>query len=127
MTTRLLPPEEWSKLADTPLSVLVGQAPPAAVKVLVVEDDDGQLLGCWTLTTVLHAEGVWVRDDARRRGGVHRRLLHGMQELVAQMGANGVWTGADSEEVAALIMRLGGQPIPFASFYLPFSRTQPCQ
>lgn len=123
MTTRLLPPNEWDKLKETPLSVMVGCADPERVRVLVVEDDEGHLLGCWSLTAVLHAEGVWVREEERKRGAVHRRLLHGMRELVAQLGADGVWTGADTEEIATLIQRLGGQPMPFASFFLPLQRS----
>jgi len=86
---------------------------------VAVEADDGTLLGCWGLTPVLHAEGVWVCEAERKRGQVQRRLLHGMRELVAEAGATGVWTGAEDENVAALIERLGGKAIPFRSFFLP--------
>lgn len=121
MTTRVLPVEEWPRLAETTFGPVLGALRPEACEILVVEDG-ARIVGCWALLTVLHVEGVWVADEERRRGAVQRRLLHGMRALVAQHGSSSVWTGAVTPEVEGIIQRLGGEPIPFPSYLLPFDR-----
>ena len=54
MTTRLLPPEEWDKL-DGELAQVRDHLDPDRAAVVVVEDGD-QVVGCWALLQVLHAE-----------------------------------------------------------------------
>lgn len=103
MTDRVLPYEEWPKLAGTPLGDVIGQLNPATTAILVVEDEQGAMLGCWAALTVLHAEGIWIAEPYRKRGSVMRRLIRRMQGLIRSSGASSVVTGAESEEVRALL------------------------
>lgn len=122
MTSRELPPDEWYKLADTEAGPIVPSLNPQTTRVLVVEDGD-EIVGSWVLLQVVHAECVWIRPSHRARFGVVSRLLRGMSRIASDWGARRVVTGAVSPEVTDLITRLGGVPMPCASFVLPVRMT----
>lgn len=111
MTTRLLPPSEWDRLAGTELETVHPHLPESA-RVIVVEDEAGAIVGCWCVFTSVHAEGVWIAPEHRTRGTVARRLLVGLRHQLEDLGATAVMTGAVSDDVRALIARLQGQPLP---------------
>lgn len=116
MTTRLLPPSEWAKLAGTELGGLA--LDPETTRVLVIEQD-GQIIACWALLQVLHAEGVWIHPEHRRKGRTAARLWQGMRELVTSTGALAVVTSAVDTDVRALIERQGGRPVAGEHFVMP--------
>jgi hypothetical protein len=118
MTTRVLPREEYFRLIGTELQD-VRDLLPTGASVVAVEDEDGELVGCWAAIPVLHAEGVWIATNARRKGGVALRLLRGMREVLKDYGASTVVTGAQDATVAELIARLGGRQLPGAFYTLP--------
>ncbi len=78
VTTRILPREDYGRLAGTELEAVREQLPESA-SVVVVEDD-GEIVGCWALMPVLHAEGVWIAERERKRGRVALRLLRAMSD-----------------------------------------------
>jgi hypothetical protein len=117
MTTRVLPPEEWDRLAGTELEGLAA-ARLDTMTVLAVEDAEGAIVGCWSLLPIWHVEGIWIAPDHRGRSAVARRLLAGMRAVMAARGLHGVWTGAALDTVASLITRIGGRALP-AQYYLP--------
>jgi hypothetical protein len=118
--TRLLPVEEWPRLVGTELETVWPHLDPSTAVVLVVEDESGQIVGCWSLFACLHAEGVWIAPDHRRRGVVAKRLLRGMQETARALGVTAVTTAAESSEIAALVTRhLRGQRLPGEMFVCP--------
>ena len=112
MIDRILPPEEWSRLAGTPLGTVVDQLNPATTAIAVVEDDAGRIVGCWAACTVVHAEGAWIAPEYRKRQSVTVRLWRRMRRVVRASGASRLVTGADSPEVAALLDRASAQPLP---------------
>lgn len=119
MTHRLLPPDEWPRLADTPqLGPVWAQLPVASASVLVVEDGD-RIVGTWAFLHVLHAEGVYVDPAHRGRGAVARHLWRGMREIARLTGAAAVWTGANTDDVAALLLAHGATKFPVDSYVLP--------
>jgi hypothetical protein len=125
MTRRLLPPEEWPRLAGDPQLGEVWQLfDPLSTSVLVVEDDTGQIVGSWSFTHVLHAEGVHIHPAYRKSGVVARHLWRGMRELAAEQGAAAVWTGAGTPEVRDLLVAHGAQKFPVDSFVLPLGKGQ---
>jgi hypothetical protein len=63
MTRRILPAAEWSRLVGTELENVWPHLDPDRSVVIVVEDE-GQIIGCWSAFDVLHAEGIWIADDA---------------------------------------------------------------
>lgn len=119
MTTRVLPPEEWPLLEGTELETVYPYLNPSTTKVLVVEDGS-QIVGCWALMSILHAECVWVHPDYRkhvRSPAVH--LLRGMRRLAHEQGAKTVITSALTDDVVALIAHIGGSELPGRHFVIP--------
>ena len=112
MTDRVLPYEEWPKLAGTPLGDVIGQLNPATTAILVVEDEQGQIVGCWAACTVVHAEGAWIAPSYRKRPSVTVRLWRRMRQVIRATGATRVVTGANSPEIVALLERKSAQPLP---------------
>lgn len=114
MTTRVLPPAEWPRLAGTELETVWPQLPRDAAVVLVVEDGDA-IIACWALITVRHVEGVWIAPEHRGRASVARRLLSGMRELT---GGGAVFTAALTPEVEALLEGLRAEKLPGEHYVL---------
>lgn len=109
MTTRLLPPSEWPRLAGTLLD-------PAwrdlgiEDRVLVVEQD-GQIVACGALLQRWHLEGFWTHPDYRGKASVGRRLWAATKALVAGMRVREVLCMATTKEGRHLIEAFG-QAIP---------------
>jgi ribosomal protein S18 acetylase RimI-like enzyme len=114
MVTRLLPREEWARLAGTELEAVYPVLPVGA-NVVVVEDDD-RIVGCWAVFPIVHVEGVWIAPEYRGNPRVARRLVGGMKNTARAMGAQAVVTGAMTPEVATLAEKLGGIELPGRHF-----------
>jgi hypothetical protein len=127
VTTRILPPEEYPRLAGTELE-LVWPTLPMDAAVVVVEDGT-EIVGCWAAFTLAHVEGVWVAPAHRGKTSVARRLLGGMRRALAeQFGATGAITGAMSDEVRGILDGLGAQKLPGDHYVLSLgSRRESCQ
>jgi hypothetical protein len=110
MTSRVLPRDEWDRLS--PEWPMLSQVNPEAITPVVVEDEDGQIVGAWGLITLAHVEGIWIREDHRAKGVVIRRLWRQMQALTTLKKIASVITGSDSDQVTELLMSLGAQPMP---------------
>ena len=121
MTSRCLPPAEWSRLEATAGSALAPawRALPTAVTVVVVEDTQGAIVGCWSLFACWHVEGVWVAPAHRKRGIVAKYLLEQMRSEVRQREVAGVITHAATPEVATLIETLHGVRLPGDPYAVP--------
>lgn len=110
MTTRILPPDEWARLAGTEAETVWPHLPPSA-HVLVVEQDD-QIVGCWVLMSVLHAECLWIASAHRGKASVARRLWAFMRRTAAGLGAPVVATAAVTDDVRRLLEHVGATKVP---------------
>lgn len=119
MRTRILPPDEWPRLKGTEAEKVWPRFDPSNTRVLVVEDEAGEIVATWALLRVVHAECIWVAPKHRGAFKVARRLLRGLREIAAEWGAKRVLTGSVSPEVTALIEKVGGKPMPCDLFVLP--------
>lgn len=119
MTTRVLPPSEWARLAQTEMGPALAAINPDAITVIVAEDDNGEAIGCWGLVSFAHLEGMWIRPDHRRKGAVLKRMWNDICGLAAARGIAAVFTGAADPAVERWILKRGGLPVPFESFVLP--------
>lgn len=118
MTTRILPLEEWDRLEQTGSAGM--HLDPANAVVIVVEDDQKEIVGCWAMLRVIHAEGFWIAESHRKRGAVLRRLLREMRHVVTQFfGVNAAWTAAMDQEVATLVKSYGGVKLPGEHYVFP--------
>lgn len=125
MTSRLLPPEEWDRLAGTEMETIVPYLQKHArvlrARVLVVEDA-GVIVGCLSFFPLIHAEGVWVDPAHRGKASVARRLLRGMRETVRDMGGAAVNTAAISDEMRHILNGLGAVKLPGTHYALRIER-----
>jgi hypothetical protein len=120
MTHRFLPPSEWERLAGTELETVWPHFPTnGTVRVIVVENEQGQIRGCWSVFPRVDAEGVWVHPEDRKHGSVARHLLAGMREALTDIGAASFVTSAVSDEVRTIIAGLGGTKIPGDHYLVP--------
>lgn len=118
MTTRILPRDEWPKLAGTEAETVWPHFGDST-RVVVVEAD-GQIVGCHVLVPVLHVECLWVHPDHRRKAGVARRLWTAVQREAREFfGARWVQTGAASDEVRQLLAHVGGVKVECDHYMVP--------
>ncbi len=119
MTVRFLPPDEWPRLAGSPLGPIAAQMSPDTAEVLVVEDDEGQIIGTWCDTLVLHLEGFWVDPTHQGKAAVAKALLRSMFDHLRTHGVKVALTAAPGPKVAGFLERLGGTPVAATSYLLP--------
>lgn len=110
MRTRVLPVEEWPRLKHTDAETVWPMLDPDRTLIVVVEDD-GLIVAHHILSFVLHAECLWVHPDYRK-GLAGGRLWQAVKRAVlAGMRTRGFWTAAETDEVKALIAKVGGTRI----------------
>src|SRR6185369_7105001 len=112
LTTRILPADEWSKLTGTELETVYPFCRPESTTVIAVETPEGQIVGCWALMQVFHAEGIWIAPDYRQRVSVGRHLWRAMKAHLRGLGAKAVITAAVNDGVRAMIRSAGGTDMP---------------
>ena len=105
MTSRLLPRDEWPKLAGTLLESVWPSLPANAI-IMVVEND-GHIVACSCLFLCWHQEGTWISPEMRGSVGVGRRLLTEMRSAIESVGAGEVWMMSTEPSNSALIQRFG--------------------
>ncbi len=118
MTRRLLPPDEWPKLAGTELETVWPVLDREKARVMVVEDG-GQIVACWSMFPVFHVEGVWLHPDYRGHVGVVGKLLGFMRQLAHAAGVKSVMTGCLSSNVADYLDRIGAVPLEGRQYVIP--------
>lgn len=121
MRSRVLPVDEWSKLAGTEAETLWPTLDAEHAQILVVEDGE-KIVGCWTLMMVPHVECLWIDPSERARVTVARRLWLGMRALASQMGARVVWTAAVSDPVRGLLDHAAARKLDGDHYLLPMER-----
>lgn len=112
MQTRILPREEWPRLAHLDIGPALARADDQAVTVMVVEDGDGIIVGAWTLLLIAHVEGLWIAPDHRKRGRVLLRLWNRLLDVAQARRIRSVWTGSASDEVTALLTARDAVALP---------------
>lgn len=105
MTTRLLPRDEWPRLAGTLLAETWPHLPPDA-RIVVVERD-GEIVGCSALFQSWHQEGTWIDERHRGKVGAGRHLLEAMRDAIKDVGAKEVFMMATTPETSALCQKFG--------------------
>jgi hypothetical protein len=109
VTARVLPVEEWDRLAGTSLDGL--SLNPQFAEVLVVEQD-GAIVGSLALLTTLHAECLRVEGVSATRA-----LWKLLRERVKAAGGSAVWGASLAANMNRLLTR-HGELIPGDHFLL---------
>jgi hypothetical protein len=119
MTSRVLPPAEWPRLAGTELAPIISAMGGDTTTVFVVEDDTSEIVGCWSLLTCAHMEGLWIAPAHRRAASVLRRLMVTMRKTLEERQIGAVWTSAMDDEIATIVKACGGMDVPGKHFVVP--------
>jgi hypothetical protein len=115
IASRILPPSEWAtKLKGTALEGIA--IDPAYAKVIVVEQG-GEVVACWSSMSIIHVEGLWTSPDAG--AGVARALLGKMVETLQEIGVPEVLTQSLTPQVDQLIEKAGGRRVPGQTWVIP--------
>lgn len=122
MTTRILPHDEYDKLASHPF--FATHPPSPAGDIVVAEDAHGTIIGFWCLTPVIHIEPVWI-DPAHRGGTVGSRLYSTVCQFLDSVGIPVAYCFAETPEVADYLSRLGLSPQPYLTFQLCLQPSPP--
>lgn len=118
MTTRILPPDEWSKVGHTGMAQFLSFATPRDTQIVVIEDGE-QIVGCWAVVRITHLEGVWIDPAYRKRVSVVRSLLQATVAVAQQFGSWAM-TGAQTPDVRRLITKhLKGEHIDMDTYVVP--------
>lgn len=104
--TRVLPAEEWPRLAQTGCSLVPMQSAAHRGGVVVVEQD-GEPVGTCLVLTAVHADGLWVAPAHRGKSGVLRQLMRGIAEAARAFDVSAVLVSATNPDVAAAIAARG--------------------
>ena len=120
MTRRILPVSEWHRLAETPELGALTEL-PAGTRVLVVENDHGEIIATAAAFWAWHVEGTWIHPDHQGKSAAARHVWRGLRELARESGASGFITAADNQAVMALLEHGGAQPLP-QSYVMPLEK-----
>lgn len=123
ITTRVLPREEWGLLEGFDVGAY-GAILPAHATVIVVEQD-GQIVGCWSgvPTFHYHVEGLQIKPAFQKHARVALALLRAMQAHVTSEGVANVLTGCASSEVRGLLEHVGATKLPMDIYGWPLEDT----
>ncbi len=105
MTIRLLPRDEWPRLAGTLLEAVWPTLPEGAV--VLVQEEGAAIIGCVALFPEWHLEGAWVAPGYRHRVGLARRFLGAVQGLLRGRGIREVWVMSTSGDAGRFARHLG--------------------
>lgn len=125
-TTRILPAEEWHRLLGTELDEFVPLLDPTYTQIVVVEHD-GEIVASWAATRLVHLEGIWISPAYRKSPSVGRRLLLAARQAVRSMGATWALTGCASEDVRAMLDKVGARRLPMDAYVMPVAKEKLCQ
>jgi|TARA_R110000744_G_scaffold17672_2_gene47696 N-acetylglutamate synthase-like GNAT family acetyltransferase len=106
VSTRILPPDEWSRLNGTLLEGAPDLLNPEIDMVLVVEKE-GEIVGCTSFLPRWHIEGLWVSPKHRKMASVGRPLLRGIYQVAEALKAKELVMMTFDPEMAALCARIG--------------------
>lgn len=114
MNARILPREEWSKLAVSGIAPMEETLRPEDVQMVVIEDG-GRIVATMGVFRVTHFEGLWIDPEYRGNAGLGRRLIKMGITAARKWADNWVWGASDTDHMADIIGRIGGKPLPIQS------------
>ena len=120
MTRRILPRDEYPRLAGTYLEPLIAVL-PSDTDVIVVEDDAGRIVGCSSIFARDHVECTWIAEDHRDHPDVFWSLLRGIKAQARQRGSLRVLTASMDERMTEFLNHVA-VPLPGEHFVWPMRR-----
>jgi hypothetical protein len=121
MIARVLPPEEWPRLAGTEAEHVWPVLNPENAEIRVVEED-GEIVGVWCGLRMMHAECFWIAPKYRGSYRVIKGLWNGLCETAKRWGVSRMETASMDPHVSDMIQRWGGERVTWEAFIVPIAR-----
>lgn len=115
MITRILPQDEWPRLAHTSCESVWALLRPEWAEVIVVEEA-GQIVGSVVLMSVLHAECL----ENKGGPGVAHALWRAIRDRTQVFGTKAVWGSSLSDPMDTLLQE-HGHPVAGSHFLVSVS------
>lgn len=114
LTSRLLPPEEWDKVAHVPPFSTVGIPDPDHWRVLVVEDAEGKVVAVSHLYDMVHWDSFWIDPAHQGKAAAFRAMVTSGLETLGTLGIQVVHTTVpnDRPDLQQLVLDFGYQQAP---------------
>jgi hypothetical protein len=118
ITSRTLPPDEWSKVAAIEPFASGGLPDPAYWRIVVVERDE-VIVACCSLFDAVHWDCFWIAEADQKNPVVVRELVEGGVGVMDDLGIDLVHTTVahDRQDLQDLLIRLGFSRAPGDLFY----------
>jgi len=111
---RVLPPEDWDRLAEFHPFTEFGIPHPEYATIVVAEEQD-EIVAFWCLFQTVHVEPMWIADAHRHRPGLIRRLWKTVTTVLADAGIPAAFAVILDENAQATLspaLRLGFKKVP---------------
>lgn len=118
---RILPRDEYDRLIGTYLEPLI-DALPADTDVIVVEDADGEIVGCSSLFRRDHVEGTWIAEAHRDSPKVFWSLFQGIRTTAKRRGSERILTASMDERMSEFLTRMHAEMLPGTHWVWPVGR-----
>lgn len=117
-TTRVLPPEEYDRLAEHEPFASNGIPTPDHWRVVVVEDE-GVIVGFCCMYNAVHWEPWWIAEEYRGRPGIIRQLVKHSEALLVDAKVKTVFVTIEDGFPARqdLVEHFQFQPAPGKLFF----------
>lgn len=118
---RILPREEWHRLAHTDIQAVRQYVNPDDMEVCVVENALGDIIACWAVIRIVHLEGVWIHPDYRFRPSIARKLLKSTLAMARRWSPRWIMSAArkdDDHTKRLLVKHLGAIAVDMDPYVL---------
>ncbi len=122
--SRLLPPEEWERLRDYgPFAAAGGVLPdPEHATVLVLEDMEGQIVGCWMARDAVLLEGLFLSEAYRHSIIASKLIFFGMIRALTDRNVTQAMTLIQDPYIEGLATTAGFEKLEGALHVLSLGR-----
>ena len=94
---------------------------PDDTDVIVVEDDDGRIVGCSSIFSRDHLEATWIAEDCRDNPRVFWALLQGIRATARMRGSERVVTASMDDRMTEFLEHVA-EPLPGTHFVWPMRK-----
>lgn len=111
---RELPPDQWHRLSQVPGPFHGVDLPPSdSCRIVVVENQAGEIVMHWPVFDAIHLDGLWTREDVRHHSHLQRVFLGAIVWMLQQAGvryAHAIIREDDVERIGPMAETMGLLP-----------------
>ena len=115
MIIRELTQGEWGRLEGHLLFEKTGVPNPDFTKIIIAENEVGEIVGMTCMVQVVHVEPWWVHESYRG-GTLVGRMWNKTRVLLDQLRTDVVFCFSDRSEISDYLARLNFRELPYRTF-----------